>query len=677
MTLLLLIGLAHATLPDAATQALRQGDCAGGLAALDGVPGAHAALARASCGQLDPLTPALEDDPLLGDHLRLLHARDALAKDPARALALVTDHSLLGSAALEARLLRGRALIALEQSHTAKEDLRRLLDTSVAPEARYLLARGAELRGDTEPALVTYRATWARHATSPWADRAAERLAAMGEPVPDLASAQGRALALTRAKNLVQGGQAPRAVPLYDALDAATGDTTRAWRRQVAFALFKGREYGRAVAAFEQLGTESDVEVLYHHALALSRTGAHDAAAYSYRRLVTLFPDAKRADTASYKLGYLEVDRQRPVAATREFNAHLDRYPTSRHGDEALWYLGWMAYGAGDLPAAEGHWATLVRAFPKSSLIPPARYWWARSRGQQGHLDDEQERLRALLDAYPTTGAAWMAADRLGVRFDGLGPAQVPALSERFLAAQPRVRQAQALLTAGQSGWARDLLVTAEAAARSQGRTPSLALAHLAVQAGDGRLAKRLASPWCGDPAQGGDPVAMQACYPAPLSATIARAAAQTGVHPLLPYAIMTIESGLRPDVTSPAGACGLMQVMPALGSELHPLLFAGPYDPERLYEPGYNALLGTTELGRLQTRWKHGPVQPSLPLVIAGYNGGVEAVERWMGTYAQPPDAARFSEDISYSETRRYVRKVLGALMAYRMVYGDPVPGP
>ncbi len=674
MTLLLLVGLAHADLPAPAVDSLARGDCAAALAALVGDTSAEAALARASCGRLDPLTDTHAADPLVGDVLRLLHAREALQRDPARAQALLVDIDLVGDAALEARLLRGRALIAQDRSQAAKGDLRLLLETGVAAEARYWLAWGAESRGDLEPAIATYRATWARHATSPWASQAAERLRALGEPVPDFDTAEGRSLALTRAQALVKGGQAKAAVPLFDGLSAATGDTSRAWTRQVAFALFKAKDYPRAVAAFEQVGVESEVEVLYHYALGLSRFGEHDRASQAYRRLVALFPGTKRADTASYKLGYLEVDRQRTAAATRELEAHLDRYPTSRHGDEALWYLGWMAWTVGEAAAARGHWSTLVRAFPTSSLVPPARYWLARAHGRLGDDGAMTEALQALLDSHPTSGAAWFAAADLGHRFEGLGPAEVPEVPGSFLAAHPRVRQAQALLDAGQTAFAREWLSTAQRAAKQQGRTAALAVAHLAVRAGDGRLAKRLASPWCGSPASTGlDPVAMRACYPAPLGVQLGATAAEADLHPLLPYAIMTVESGLRPDVTSPAGARGLMQVMPALGAELHPLRFAGPYDPERLYEPGYNALLGTTELGRLQAHWRSSAVQPSLPLVIAGYNGGAEAVDRWLGGYDTPPTAARFSEDISYSETRRYVRKVLGALMAYRLVYGDP----
>ena len=136
----------------------------------------------------------------------------------------------------------------------------------------------------------------------------------------------------------------------------------------------------------------------------------------------------------------------------------------------------------------------------------------------------------------------------------------------------------------------------------------------------------------------------------------------------------MTAESALDPSVTSLAGARGLMQLMPDLADELHAGLQPDvPYDADRLYVAGYNAWLGSTELGQLYTHFHGAGVEPRLPLAIAGYNGGSEAVDRWLSEYETPPDVDWFAENISYSETRRYTRRVLGYLMTYRWIYGDP----
>jgi soluble lytic murein transglycosylase len=118
------------------------------------------------------------------------------------------------------------------------------------------------------------------------------------------------------------------------------------------------------------------------------------------------------------------------------------------------------------------------------------------------------------------------------------------------------------------------------------------------------------------------------------------------------------------------------MQVMPFLGEsltkKLHP---ERHWDPLDLYDPAINVELGVAELASLHKRFEGTGVSPRTPLVIAGYNGGEKAVRRWLGLYDAPPPADVFAEDVGYTETRRYVRKVLATLMAYRYVYGDGPP--
>ena len=120
--------------------------------------------------------------------------------------------------------------------------------------------------------------------------------------------------------------------------------------------------------------------------------------------------------------------------------------------------------------------------------------------------------------------------------------------------------------------------------------------------------------------------------------------------------------------------ARGLMQLMPFVGEKHHKNLYKdSPYDPNLLFIAGYNARLGTAELKELNDRFENQSVSHRLPLVIAGYNGGPEAVERWMRLYSDPVLAETFAEEIGYTETRKYVKRVLGYLVEYLYVYGDP----
>jgi soluble lytic murein transglycosylase-like protein len=115
-------------------------------------------------------------------------------------------------------------------------------------------------------------------------------------------------------------------------------------------------------------------------------------------------------------------------------------------------------------------------------------------------------------------------------------------------------------------------------------------------------------------------------------------AASRHRIDPLLLHAIIDTESAYRPAITSPAGAVGLMQIMPATGAELG-VDHAGLVDPVR------NIDAGARHLKKLQRRYGR-----NFELILSAYNAGEGAVARYGNRI--PP----------YRETQEYVGKVLGS---------------
>ena len=121
------------------------------------------------------------------------------------------------------------------------------------------------------------------------------------------------------------------------------------------------------------------------------------------------------------------------------------------------------------------------------------------------------------------------------------------------------------------------------------------------------------------------------------LAPGVIEAARAHGLDPLLLHAIAHVESRHNPQAVSPAGARGLMQVMPATAQRF------GVADPERtLHEADTNLRASAALLRTLQKRYG-----ADLRLVLAAYNAGEGAV-------------AKHGNDVPpYPETQAYVRDV------------------
>lgn len=123
---------------------------------------------------------------------------------------------------------------------------------------------------------------------------------------------------------------------------------------------------------------------------------------------------------------------------------------------------------------------------------------------------------------------------------------------------------------------------------------------------------------------------------------TINWVAAQAKMDPALINAVIQQESGYNPFIVSPAGAVGMMQIMP----------FNAKAWGINAFDPAQNIWAGTWHLKYLLAKY-----QGNIPLALAAYNAGSGAVAKYGGI---PP----------YPETRNYVPSVLRnyvALMAQR----------
>lgn len=681
MVLLALLGQAHALAP-ASVAALALDDC---LPALSDPAGAASAAERVALGRCQVLHGQAGDAvatlaPVTGalaPYAAVVAAEAHLdLGEPAAALSALEAAPASGAAARRAQQLRGQAYVQLERWQEARDTLSPMLATSLGraghaastldadpAEVRWWLAQGAIRRGEPTKAVPVLERLWVANPTSPRSADAAQALLEAGRPVENAVSSAGQQLIAARANTFDRLKLFKEAVALRDLLPktggAPAGATTSAKDA------FDAKDYPRAVSLYDAMPNKGPSS-RFHHALAASRTGDYARAALLYTELFERFPDHKYGDLASYKVGYLAYDDGDLARAVPLLRQHLQRYPRGNHGLEARWFIAWALFRQGEHAASATAFDDLLAAGAQGSLAAGAVYWKARIAGLQGNTEAETAGLQRVLRSWPVSGYAWFASRRLGTFADR--PEAAPA-APRW--SHPQFELGVSLAQVGLGVWAQDVLAPLAADARRAGSTAVRAYATALQAAGDFRGGKALVQPQCPKPGQG-DPVLQRLCWPRPLGEGVSPLARERALPPSLPFAIMTAESALDPGVSSMAGARGLMQMMPHLAEEQFPDAFPErPWEPDLLFHPGINTRLGVEELGDLMARFQ-GRMEPALPLVIAGYNAGTEPVGRWLEAHEGPLEADVWAENIGYTETRKYVRRVLGYLRAYELVYGD-----
>ncbi|MBI4653757.1 MAG: transglycosylase SLT domain-containing protein [Nitrospirae bacterium] len=158
--------------------------------------------------------------------------------------------------------------------------------------------------------------------------------------------------------------------------------------------------------------------------------------------------------------------------------------------------------------------------------------------------------------------------------------------------------------------------------------------------------------------------------YPLGYWDIVKKASEDNGIDAYLVTALIREESRFDPMALSRAGAIGLMQLMPSTAQRLKGSIKIELKDNSEIYDAQKNILIGTHYLSQLIKRFKE------MPLAIAAYNAGENALQKWLEQYKYK-DIDEFIEDIPFEETRKYVKKVLRSYWQYRKIEGLPIVTP
>lgn len=143
-----------------------------------------------------------------------------------------------------------------------------------------------------------------------------------------------------------------------------------------------------------------------------------------------------------------------------------------------------------------------------------------------------------------------------------------------------------------------------------------------------------------------------------------------------LSLALTRQESEFRADAVSPAGARGLMQLMPGTAKLVAKSLGVKFEQGKLTADPQYNMTLGVAHLDELLNDFGG-----SYTMVIGAYNAGGGRIDTWIGRFGDPRsssvDVIDWIERVPFEETRNYIQRVLENTQVYRLrlAAGKAVP--
>ncbi len=148
--------------------------------------------------------------------------------------------------------------------------------------------------------------------------------------------------------------------------------------------------------------------------------------------------------------------------------------------------------------------------------------------------------------------------------------------------------------------------------------------------------------------------------FPVTYSSQVINNATMQSLEPALVFGLMRQESMLDKNAESPAGARGLMQIMPETGRQIARKLNTPWLSASSLFDPDTNIKYGTFYYKQLLDRFSG-----NFALAAAAYNAGPNRVDKWLPNRKWMP-ADVWIETIPFKETRKYVTSVLSYTLIY-----------
>ena len=548
----------------------------------------------------------------------------------------------------------------------------RRLGKEILAEAHYLLGQLHETLGELKAAYSVYRELRRASPLSPWAALARKEARRLREEQPQLFGPTRADALLDEAELLDRERQYQEAEKAYRTLAdlAPRGPLRPRFLLGLANSLRAARKREEAIPVLTEIienhpRSAQAPNALYRLAEIYWNRDENVKALDYFKQLGERYPKGPFNDIAHYAAARIHESLGKPAEALRLYREFAGKFPDSPMHDEAGWRLAWVHYLQADYDRAYAAFRRLATDKREGRYKIAALYWQGRTAQMTGRAEEATQIYLRILNGREESYYKGPAAGRLsalGVAIEekksaDSNPGFEPTLSLssdrsfHFTRAQELAQISLGHLAVAELDEIKNLhnedlslrLTLMREYARNRAYARSVALATQIYLPSDELDRHR---------------------YPLAYWETIQQTAEKKGLDPYLVLALIRQESLFDPKALSSASAYGLMQLLPSTAVRAAAQLGLPPPQPQKLYEPELNLMLGTHYLKELLQRYSNNPVK-----AIAAYNAGENAVARWEKQIAVE-DEEEFIERITYTETRNYVKLVLRNYRIYKNIY-------
>jgi tetratricopeptide (TPR) repeat protein len=457
---------------------------------------------------------------------------------------------------------------------------------------------------------------------------------------------------------------------------------------------FYEKNYGEAVATLtgyiDRFGYEPDLVLLIARAYRdLDRL--EESAAW-YDRFIARAAGYPSLADILWRRAWMEEERDRPLSAKEMYKRVYVDFPASRFAEESWVRHALCHYRMEQYDSAAAVLSRFEKKFPTSSLLSTAQYWKAKCFLKLDKNADARELLAVVSKREPydyyahrsrelftLMGDSAMGRLSLDSVYDVAGSTawldSVSPPGKKAVSPEDSLNLRRGLVAAI-TGDVEDAMLFLEPVEIANASNLSLEFKigafyrSIGDPAGASSAGRRLS--WrIPLEARAAIPLPVyDLIYPRYFLSTVKKEATDQTVDPWFVYAVMRQESSFNPDIISPAGAIGLMQIMPATGKTIARKLGV-PFTADSLVKPEVNIKFGAWYLNKLLDQFNENKV-----LALASYNAGPTNAMGWY-LRNKEKDIDLFVEDIDFSETRKYVKMVLGNYWFYlKLARVLPEPG-